>query len=220
MALKLINALPSPFGRKIEIALKEKGIPYTVEYDMPWNDTTRTPDFNPLEQLPLVILEDGRSVYDSHYILDWLEREYPVPSLLPPDLEGVHRAKLLQLLGERLMEVALSLVLEMNRPDPSQKWLDRQSRKFAAGMRELDRLTAGSPPTADAPISMGDIAVVTTLDAIDFMLEEDIVTGFPLFEWRRSYPNLVTLADTLAQRPAFRETYPKMVEMDLKGIFV
>ena len=110
MCLTLINARPSPFGRKVAIALEEKGIDYTVRYDVPWGEETCTPQFSPLEQLPILILPDGEHVYDSSYILTWLEARYPQPALLPVDTECRLQAQLRQLLGERLMEVAQSLI--------------------------------------------------------------------------------------------------------------
>lgn len=41
MALRLINAHPSPYGRKVAIALREKGIAYDVQYDEPWGNGNR-----------------------------------------------------------------------------------------------------------------------------------------------------------------------------------
>ena len=61
--LQLISATPSPYARKVRIALAEKGIAFELLTEVPWNDTTSTPKFNPLEKLPVLILEDGSSVY-------------------------------------------------------------------------------------------------------------------------------------------------------------
>ena len=83
MAFTLVNARPSPFGRKVAIVLVEKGLPYEVDYDLPWGEGTRTPEFSPLEQLPILVTEAGEHIYDSAYIVDWLEQRYPQPALLP-----------------------------------------------------------------------------------------------------------------------------------------
>ena len=72
MSFTLINARPSPFGRKVAIALIEKDIEYAVRYDLPWGGETCTPKYSPLEQLPILIDEKGESIYDSTYILEWL----------------------------------------------------------------------------------------------------------------------------------------------------
>ena len=106
MAFTLVNAGPSPFGRKVAIALVEKGLPYEVRYDLPWGEGTCTPEFSPLEQLPILVTETGEHIYDSAYIVDWLEQRYPQPALLPAQLEQRLEAQQRRLLANRhlLME--------------------------------------------------------------------------------------------------------------------
>ena len=48
--------------------------------------TTTTPRYNPLEKLPVLLLPDGSSVYESSYILQYLELKHPQTPLLPDDL--------------------------------------------------------------------------------------------------------------------------------------
>jgi glutathione S-transferase len=47
---------------------------------VPWDSTTQTPQHNPLEKLPVLIDDSGKgeptSVYESHFILEWLEAYY------------------------------------------------------------------------------------------------------------------------------------------------
>ena len=69
MMLKLISATPSPYARKVRITLAEKGIPFELVTEVPWDSTTQTPRHNPLEKLPVLILYDGSSVYESRFIL-------------------------------------------------------------------------------------------------------------------------------------------------------
>ena len=83
--LKLISATPSPYARKVRIALAEKGIPFELVTEVPWNSTTATPQYNPLEKLPVLIFEDGSSVYESRYILEVIEAKWPEPPLVPAD---------------------------------------------------------------------------------------------------------------------------------------
>src|SRR6476620_3296264 len=84
----LISATPSPYARKVRIALQEKGLPFELVTEVPWDSTTSTPKYNPLEKLPVLILEDGSSVYESSYILQYLELKYPETPLLPEDVDG------------------------------------------------------------------------------------------------------------------------------------
>ena len=52
----------SPYARKVRIALQEKRSPFELVTEVPWDSTTSTPKYNPLEKLPVLILEDGSSV--------------------------------------------------------------------------------------------------------------------------------------------------------------
>ena len=50
---KLMSATPSPYARKVRIALQEKGLPFELVTEVPWDSTTSTPQYNPLEKLPV-----------------------------------------------------------------------------------------------------------------------------------------------------------------------
>ena len=86
---KLISATPSPYTRKVRIALLEKGLPFELITEVPWDSTTSTPRYNPLEKLPILILEDGSSVYESSLILQYLEWKVPKTPLLAGDVDGM-----------------------------------------------------------------------------------------------------------------------------------
>ena len=46
--MKLLIARPSPFARKVRIALLEKGIAFETLVDLPWNPGAQAPAMNPL----------------------------------------------------------------------------------------------------------------------------------------------------------------------------
>jgi glutathione S-transferase len=217
MTFTLINARPSPFGRKVAIALIEKGLEYDVRYDVPWGPDTVTPEFSPIQQLPILIAEDGETVYDSVYILEWLEARYPTPALLPTAVDARLAAKKRQMLAERVMEAAQSLVFELHRPDPSAPWADRQRRKVEGGMSELERLYAERAGQADVSLDLGDIAMVTTLTVLDFGLASGLIPKTAAVGWRGRYPALERTVETLERRPSFARTAPAMMDVDLQA---
>lgn len=71
---------------------------------MPWDSTTQTPQYNPLEKLPVLIDPkakdpEDQAVYESHFILDWIEYKYQPPQhvhLTPTTKEGELFAKKVQ----------------------------------------------------------------------------------------------------------------------------
>lgn len=215
MAFKLINARPSPFGRKVAIALIEKGLPFTVEYDLPWGPDSCTPQHSPLQQLPILITETGESVYESAYILEWLERRYPEPALLPSTTDALLHQKLVQTLAERLMEIAQMLIFEVQRPAPSSAWIERQSAKMVGGLAELERQLDGRSVAADQQIMLGDIATASTLLAIEFAVAAGYSPDLEVFRWRRSYPGLDRFVAGLEPRPSLQATRPETMDVDL-----
>ena len=70
--------------------MQEKGLPFELQTEVPWDSTTKTPQYNPLEKLPVLLLDDGKTaIYESSYIMEWLEAKYPEKSLMPDSLDGM-----------------------------------------------------------------------------------------------------------------------------------
>ena len=200
--MKLISATPSPYARKVRIALAEKGLAFELVTEVPWNEDTRTPLHNPLEKLPILLLDDGTSVYESHYILEYLEVKHPAPPLLPADPDGVLEAKRLQVLGDGICDAFVLLFFERMRPAEhrSAPWMARQRRKVEGGVREIARSIGSRAWAVGDRFGLGDIAVGTAMAYLD--------VRFPDFEWRGNFPDLALYVDRLGERPSFRSTVP------------
>ena len=200
--MKLISATPSPYARKVRIALAEKGIPFELVTEVPWNEGTATPRYNPLEKLPILILDDGSSVYESHFILEYLEVKYPVPALVPADADAALAAKRLQILGDGVCDAFVLWFFERMRPAEhrSAPWMARQRRKIDGGIRELARSLGDRHWAVGEAFSLGDIAIGCTLSYLD--------TRMPDLDWRSHYPALAAYVDRLSERPSFKATVP------------
>ena len=199
--LQLISATPSPYARKVRIALAEKGIAFELLTEVPWNDTTSTPKFNPLEKLPVLILEDGSSVYESNYILQYLELKYPTPPMLPADVDGILAARKLEVLCDGVCDALVLTFFERMRGDgASPEWTARQRRKIDGGVKEMARLVGEGDWAVGDRFSLGDIAAGTL---VGYM-----TVRFPELPWRTQYPNLAALSDRLEQRPSFKNSVP------------
>ncbi len=198
---KLISATPSPYARKVRIALLEKGIRFELITEVPWNSTTTTPQYNPLEKLPVLIPEEGAAIYESSYILDWLELKYPQTPLLPRDVDGILAAKKLDVLCNGVCDAVVLTFFERQREGSgSPEWLARQRRKIEGGMKEIARLVGTREWAVGDRFSLGDIAAGTAVGYLSVRLKE-----LPL---REMYPTLAAYADRLALRPSFASTVP------------
>ena len=198
---KLISATPSPYARKVRIALIEKGIDFELLTEVPWNSTTATPQYNPLEKLPVLIPDTGEAVYESSYILDWLELRYPQTPLLPRDVDGILAAKKLDVLCNGVCDAVVLTFFERQREGGgSPEWLARQRRKITGGMKEMARLVGTHEWAVGDRFTLGDIAAGTAAGYLSVRFKE-----MPL---REMYPALAAYADRLALRPSFASTMP------------
>jgi glutathione S-transferase len=200
--LRLISATPSPYARKVRIALAEKGIPFELQTEVPWDSTTTTPQYNPLEKLPVLILDDGSSIYESRFILEYLEAKHPVPPMLPGDIDGKLAARQVEVLCDGVCDAFVLLFFERHRAleHRSHAWMARQQRKIDGGVAALARIAGERDYVVGDRFGLADIAAGT-------------MTGYlsvrsPDFPWRARHPNLAVLSDRLEQRPSFRGSVP------------
>ncbi len=198
---KLISATPSPYARKVRIALAEKGLPFELLTEVPWDSSTTTPLYNPLEKLPVLLLPDGSSVYESSYILQYLELKHPQPPLLPGDVDGQLAARKLEVLCDGVCDAVVLSLFEKTRPDGgSPPWLARQRRKIEGGIAEMAKIVGTRRWAVGDGFGLGDIAVGTAVAYLSVRFAE--------FAWRTSYPALAQFSDRLEQRPSFRDSVP------------
>ena len=200
--MKLISATPSPYARKVRVALAEKGLPFELMTEVPWNDDTSLPAHNPLEKLPVLVLDDGETLFQSSYILEWLERRHPLPALLPPDDDGILAAKKIEVVADGVCDAVILVMFERMRPagQRSEPWIARQVRKIDGGVAALARAIGDRPHAVGGGFGLADIAAGSVLGYLD--------VRFPEKDWRGQHPNLASYASRLFERPSFARTMP------------
>ncbi len=199
---KLISATPSPYARKVRIALAEKKLPFELITEVPWDSTTATPKFNPLEKLPVLILDDGSSVYESSFIMQYLEWSYPDTPLMPADVAGKIAARRLEVLCDGVCDAFVLMFFEKQRAEGtiSKEWMARQQRKIDGGLREMSRLIGDREFAVGETFGLGDIAVGTVFGYL--------CVRAPAIDWRSAYPKLATFSDRMEKRPSFAGSVP------------
>lgn len=209
---RLISATPSPYARKVRIALIEKGIPFELQTEVPWHSDTATPTYNPLEKLPVLVLPDGSGIYESRFILEWLEVRHPAPRLLPDTPDEILAARQIEVIADGVCDAVVLLFFERMRQAPSAEWTARQRRKVEGGVRALaaqalagqagDALAAGAGGVflVGGRFGLADIAVGTAL--------RYLAVRYPEFDWAGRYPALATISALLEARPSFAATNP------------
>ena len=200
--MKLVIAKPSPFARKVRVALREKGLPFEEIVENPWAAGTAVPGTNPLGKVPALMLADGRVVYDSKVIVEYLETLGRPPPLIPadPELRVAHRQ--IEALADGVSDAVVLVVLERSRPADLQSgdWIGRQVRKIEAATAELARLLGAGEWLTGSGFGLADIAAGCALGYLDLR--------FPEFDWRSRHPALASYFARLDARPSFAATRP------------
>lgn len=201
--MKLLSATPSPYARKVRIALSEKGLAFELVTEVPWNQDATAPRYNPLGKLPVLILDDGSTVFESHYILEWLEARHPEPPLVPRDVDGRLAAWRLEVIADGVCDATVLTLFERMRGEGcSAPWLQRQRRKIEAGTAALAQaVRPGATFVLGDAFGLADIATGTVLGYLELRL--------PDFDWKAEHPHLAQWFANISQRPSFKATQPQ-----------
>jgi len=195
----LRSSPPSPFGRKIKLAIGILGFENEVSIEKadPTDATDSLRTQNPLGKIPALIIENGTVLYDSPVILEYLDHRAGGGKIIPAEADARFAALTLQALCDGILDAGILLVYEgrwraVEKHEP--KWLDHQRGKV---QRALDVLEA-APPKLDALPNVGEITLACALGYGDLRFEG---------KWRDGRPRLVQWLDEFAARvPAFEAT--------------
>jgi len=211
----------SLFSRKVEIALREKGLPFD-RVMVPFNQTTgydpRHPEvtaLNPKRQVP-ILSDCGLVLYDSTIIIEYLDEAYPEPPLLPKSPNERARCRLDELYADEIMFAALRPLMHRTAP-PSSDQTRRIAQEadaliaedvLAGHYAELEERLAGRA-FFGAALTAADIALFMT---VLFALR----LGGPSLD---GYPALSDWFARLKQRPAFAQAAAEIAEADRRLSF-
>ncbi len=197
--MKLITSLTSPFGRKIRILLQEKNLSCEIVEDIPWNADTVAPDYNPLGKIPVLVRDDGSSLFDSRVIVQYLD-SLSTPALIPADGEARIQVLRWEALADGISDAAAAVFIERRRDASlqSQDWIARQLGKVRAGLNEAQTLLHGS--TCTGSFSLADIALLSSLGYLEFRLGGDLSL--------QDYPRLAAFWKSMQSRASVASTQP------------
>lgn len=200
--MKLIAALASPYSRKVRIVLAEKKIEYEFIIENPGDPATRVPEYNPLGKIPVLILDDNTTLFDSRVIVEYLDHASPVGRLIPDDTRARIQTRRWEALADGCTDAANALVVEKRRAADKQsaEWISRQQGKIDRALKAMSEELGNRPWCSGDHYSLADIAVGCALGYLDMRL--------PDTQWRRDYQNLEKLAEKLNKRPSFVDSAP------------
>lgn len=198
--MKLIGTVTSPYTRKVRVVLVEKRMECEFVTDSPNTPDSEVIRYNPLGKIPVLVLDDEHTVFDSRVIVEHLDNASPGNRLIPEEKRPRIQVRRWEALADGCTDAAIALVNEKKKPaeQQSQEWIARQQGKVERALQAMADDLAAKTWCAGDFFTLADIAVGCCLGWLELRL--------PDLPWRRNHPNLARLADKLAQRPSFKDT--------------
>lgn len=198
--MKLYTNPASPFARKAHVIVRELKL-VVEEIQVPregLGDAFRA--INPLGKIPVLVLDDGSTLFDSPVICEYLNeagggRFFPGRSLLREN-SGHWRALTLQALGDGICDAAVARNQERLRPAELQSdaVVQKHMNAVNTGLDVLERIRFTDK------VTIGEITIGCALGYLDFRIPE--------LGWRETRPNLRDWYEKFAQYPSMQATRP------------
>lgn len=174
--MKIIDQPRAPNPRRVRIFLAEKGIKVPFEQVDLAKMEHRSPEFtamNPLQQVPVLVLDDGTTITESVAICRYFEELHPEPPLFGEDT----MSRVMVEMWQRRMEIGLFFPIGavFRHSHPAMAELEKPQVKEWAEInrpRVLKMLSFLDQELGQRRYIAGDkftIADITALVAIDFM---------------------------------------------------
>lgn len=214
--MKLYSGPLSLFSRKVEVALREKRLPFErvlVPFTQSQGYAPRNPEVmaaNPKGQVP-VLIDGDLTLYDSTVILEYLEDAYPDPPLYPKAAVERARCRLRELFAEEILLTPVRAL--MNRTGPRWGSAERQAAEDAAALA-AEPLIAELYLTLESRLAGRDYLCgsITVADIATFMtVLYALRLGGPALE---PFPALAAWYARLRERPAFTAVREEILAAD------
>ena len=201
--MKLHWSPRSPFVRKVMIFAHETGLADRLErvrsvVAMTAPNAALMRD-NPLSKLPTLVLDDGRTLFDSAVICEYLDGLHAGAPMFPK--AGPERWEVLRrhALGNGLLDMLVLWRNERDREPARQlnELLDAFGVKSDSALAQLEKEAAALEA---APFCIDQVAIVCALGYLDYR--------FPALDWRSGRPRLAAWFARVSQRPSVQQTMP------------
>lgn len=200
--MKLLYTLNSPYARKVRIVALEKHIELDLQEVVLADPDCIVKNHNPLGKVPVLVLADGNSVYDSRVIVEYLDNHAPGTHLIPTDNSSKIWVRRWEALADGVCDAAVSAMLEGRKPleQQSQANIDKQLDKVTRGLEVLNLDITKKKWCVNETFSLADIALGCTLGYLDLRYKH--------LNWQDKYVNLARHYSLLVKRPSFKLTMP------------
>jgi glutathione S-transferase len=202
----------SPYGWKVRIVLNEKGIPCDLVVPANKNEDPAFAKLNPFKLTPVLQLEDGRTVWESTVVNEYLEEAYPQKPMLPKDPWERARVRMIEDASDQYLAPAGRAVVLgrfeyapphlVRRADANvdKAALEEARRKLAEQRARFETALGAGPWFGGTLFSLADAALVPLLSG-----NLRTVGEFPA----EKFPGLAAWIGRALERPSVRDAAPK-----------
>ena len=200
--MRIIETRPAPNPRRVRIFLAEKGIEIPFEETDIMGRELRTAEFtaiNPMQRVPVLVLDDGTAISESVAICRYFEELHPEPALFGHGALGRAQVEMWNRRMEQGLFAAITQVFRHLNPKMADlespqiaPWGEVNKPKVQEMLGVLDGVLARHHYVAGDDYSIADI---TALVAIDFMKPARL-------EWREGHPNVERWHAEVSARPS------------------
>lgn len=161
--MKLFTFATSPYARKVRIVLDYKGV--ACEYAERCYSLDRKEDLRAASaraEVPVLMLDDGRTIADSTIICEYLEQVYPDPPIFPRDAYERARMRTIEDLCDRTFDaVGFGYFLGVLRADaPESQRIQAAARAECRALMETFERELGEREYFCGAISLADFAAI------------------------------------------------------------
>ena len=207
--MKLLYTINSPYARKVRIVAAEKHIEVTLEEVVLSAPDCPVKQHNPLGKVPVLVLPDGDSLYDSRVIVEYLDNRTPLAHLIPQDVSAKVKVRRWEALADGVCDAAVATILEQRKSAEQQDaaFIERQMSKVTSGLKVLNEDLGKAEGVGknnwcvNGTFSLADVAVGCMLGYLKLRLDGVINLA-------AEYPNLERLQLALLKRPSFKDSMP------------
>lgn len=200
--MKILGSPGSPYVRKIRIVALEKRIPFEFQRIDLLDPNSELSSANPLGKIPALIRDNGKALYDSSVIAEYLDALAPSPRLIPEALEDRAEVKRWEAVADGIMDATVAISHDYILSDVDGgglAWSNaNQQRKIDLGLALMERELGAGEFCYGGRLGLADIACVVALAYLDHVL--------PKTEWRTAHSGLRGLFDRMEARESFKAT--------------
>jgi glutathione S-transferase len=210
--LKLHNFERSPFGWKVRIVLAEKQVPYETVVPQNKNEDPAFARLNPFRLTPVLELEDGRTIFESTVINEYLEETHPKPPMLPrdpyerarvrqiEDATDQHLSAAIRGLTTAQFEYAPPFLIRKKADQVDHKLLEESRRKVLEHLAYFEKEISGRTWFGGDLFSLADAALAAPLTG-SLRLHGILPDA--------KHPGLSAWITRVSERPSYRASAPK-----------